>query len=90
MPDSNIEGDDAADRAECLGEVVRIFTHNDLKTVAVEANHCLAEVASNQSRANAGASALRQVGRDRVGGGERVAVQGQRRWGRDRWPAGQS
>ena len=75
----NIECDDAADRCQRFAEVVGVSPHGDLKTVAVEAEHCLAEVTSNQSRAHAGARALGQVGRHSVGDGNRVAVQGQRR-----------
>ena len=75
----DIECDDAANRGQGLAEVIGVSAHGDLKTVAVEAQHCLAEVTSNQSGAHAGASALGQVGRHSVGDGDRVAVQGQRR-----------
>ena len=73
MAYSNIERDDAAGtELKALAKSSAVFTHNDLKTVAVEANHCLAEVTSNQSRANPGSvtCALGQVGRNRVGGGD--------------------
>ena len=75
----DIECDDAPDRGQSLAEVIGVSPHGDLKAVAVEAQHCLAEVTSNQSGANAGARTLGQVGRHSVGDGNRVAVQGQRR-----------